>query len=423
MAKQYGLAEAQHQWFITINGRYSSNFLMSLNSFVYGSVISYKLWPIIAVVAWVVAFYNLINLALGNVIAPWQKVSAALFFTAIFYTNMPGIHEGAYWLSSITGYQLPTISFLFLLPICVKFNNRPTLFGGVVLFCLSIIIAGFHEMIALMATILAFYFAIQFWLRKKQVLSGYTIVMLGAGLAVLAQVLSVGNRYKADITLARKDWSTIECVARGILQTCYHILTRGLLSPSFWLGAIFVFFITYKFQAEIKKNVRIPTGKNMVGMLIIAAFMVFFPGVLLVYIENKYAAMRIMNVAYLAFLVGFYIATAMFAIRTNNNNGLEKYSKLAKHRNWAAALLLALMVVFSGNIKLATGIIADGAAYKYNKEVNERFAKIEACKANVCQLDCLADQPLILCPVDACQDPTFIGYLEKVFGKKLVENK
>lgn len=123
MAKKYGFAEAQRQWFLTFIGRYSTNMLLSVNSFVYGSLLSFKVWPIIKLLGFVTAFYSLVHFALGNLLPLWQKFSMAVFFTMVFYLNMPGIFEGAYWLATLICYHLGVMLGMFLFPWAANYKQ------------------------------------------------------------------------------------------------------------------------------------------------------------------------------------------------------------------------------------------------------------------------------------------------------------
>ena len=114
MMKQYGYPQVVQQWSQTINARFTANSFMSFSTLVYGSVIGYKLFPVVLVVLLPISLFTALRSVLPPLFSQRQLAAVVVLFTCCYYQNMPGIYEGLYWMSGTVNYQLSLICFLFL---------------------------------------------------------------------------------------------------------------------------------------------------------------------------------------------------------------------------------------------------------------------------------------------------------------------
>lgn len=421
MVKQHGFWETQRQWFITINGRYSANLFMSLNTWIHGSTISFKILPAVVIIAWLVVVFFVVKSVFDKSMGSRQCLLLSLLLVLVYYLNMPGLHEGCYWMSGVTGYQLPIILFVFY-PVMIKGYEQQPRWKKYFLYPLYLFIAGgFHEMIAFMAAVTGLYCLAVDRVVWKKVSTENVVFMIAVSAAVLLQAYSIGNRYKADITAAGKQLALHQVFIRAVLQTGYHLTRRCLWSPSFWMGAIAVFLFANRYGKNIRTTNRsLKQTMQLLGILL--PFLVFFPALLVVYIENNIAPLRVINVSYFVCTAGIYTVVALYAAFLSKHEGVAKVYSVIANKGVVFLLLPAIAaVILSSNERQVCMAIVSSNARLYDTEVKKRLQLIEACQSATCSFTCLQHQPPVLCPVDICQDPTLARHLEKVFRKKLVK--
>lgn len=422
MVKRFGFFGAQIEWLSSMNGRYSANIVTSAISLVflhYGSALVFKLLPVIIIMAWVAAVYHLVNTLLSKRLNFIRKLTIALALVAIYYINIPGVHDGIYWVSSIVCYQLPLIFLVSLASFLIGKDHQLNGLQLAGLFIAILIISGFHEMIAFMLAVLSFAMLLLFRYANKKSLMVYVLALLASGISLLLRVVSIVNRYNDSAAQGDK-WSWQKCIATAVKQTGYHMAERCLFSPSFYAGLLFIFFITYRYD-DLSYKSSVTLKKNYRWcMACLTVFMIFFPAMLMITVENKLAGMRVINIAYFVFVCFAYISTSVYA-RTIKIHGDQKIIKWC--RRYRAVLLLICCVsilILPGNLYQLILNIRNGAARQYSGEVTHRFAELRSCPTDTCILSCLKNKPYILCPVDVCDDARLLSHLEKVYNKRLI---
>ncbi len=420
MMKKWGFAEAQHQWYITINARYSSNALMSLNSFVWGSVLFFKVFPILLLFG----YWGLFSLLAKKVIYPdlsnteCQKIG--LLFTAVYTYGMPGFYEGFYWCSALAGYQVPFILWGFALFFLFSRRKKGTYFlqmAGWGIFIL--ILSGFHELMALQITLVMAFLASHKNEEMEQIRPLLHVALAVSALSLVFHLISAGNLHKAQITADKNSTYDYYLLVLPLIQFGYHLLRGSLLNPLFFVLLIF-------FAIQAKKGLVLAPffgGISKRKGMIIACLLVALatgPVFLVSQIEGSKTPLRVINFSYGMLFIGFLIfATVWFAGERFLWTGPVNRFFL-NHAKW---FLSATTLVFVAGILLKgqpiISPLVNGSARLYNQQVNQRFNHLATCRSMVCVIDCLDAQPLVLCPVDACNDPTMVDYLEKVYGKRI----
>jgi len=138
-------------------------------------------------------------------------------------------------------------------------------------------------------------------------------------------------------------------------------------------------------------------------------------------IEGSKTPLRVINFSYGMLFIWLMVMVCWLVSQYSFKPVAFLTGYIISHPKWMYA---SVCILFVGGILLKgqpiIAPLANGTASQYNEQVNHRFEKIEACNTEPCMIDCLDAQPLILCPVDACNDPTLLGYLEKVYGKRIL---
>lgn len=422
MVKKYGFAEAQYLWFISMNNRYSANMITSLNAIFFDSVLGFKIIPVLMIIGWICSVYYFMSSILQGTISAVQKLSCSLFIAAVYYINLPGVHDGVYWVASLACYQLPVTLLLLLSGWLLKKTEPLSFVQHVFLFLSVILICGFNELISFMMAAASFVLLL-YGRQQKQLIKLFTIVLIASVLSLLARIPGMMHRYN-DSVINTTHMSFKEVLITSTLQTGYHLVMRCLLSPSFWLGGLFVFLFVYRNHHQIKKANLLQLAKLKWIPALFVLFLILFPGFLFVFVENKIAGMRVINISYFVCMTFVYVLIAGIAYNIaikKNEPGVTGF--LIRYQNLLVILLVTLTIVVPGNVHVVSKSLISGDARRYNSEVDNRFLSLKKCESAICTISSLSSKPYILCPVDVCQDDRILAYLEKVYGKKILVSR
>ena len=421
MVKKWGFAEAQHQWYITINARFSSNAFMSFNSLVWGSVLFFKVFPIILLGGYVLLFTLFAKRILFPDFSRKESLHAGLLMSAVYCYGMPGFYEGFLWCSALVGYQLPFLLWGFTLLFLLR--KRTTKTAGAWLFVWGLFIlllSGFHELMALQITVVM---AFLLWYNRVGAVykrQWMYVALIAAATSLIFQLVSAGNLHKAQITADKNSTCDYYLLVLPLIQFAYHLVRASLLNPVFYLLLFFITAMagtsTYRPPAFLKVNLR-----TMLLFTVLVLALAVGPVFLVSQIEGTKTPLRVINFSYGILFVWLMVWVCwlgpMYSFKPVNF--LTAF--MERNPKWMYAsvcILFAAGILLKGQPIIAP--LADGTASLYNQQVNQRFEKIEACNTEPCIIDCLDAQPLVLCPVDACNDPTLLGYIEKVYDKSIL---
>ena len=421
MVKKWGFAEAQHQWYITINARFSSNAFMSFNSLVWGSVLFFKVFPIILLGGYVLLFTLFAKRILFPDFSRKESLHAGLLMSAVYCYGMPGFYEGFLWCSALVGYQLPFLLWGFTLLFLLRKRNTQT--AGAWLFVWGffiLLLSGFHELMALQITVVM---AFLLWFKKGWAGDNRQwvyVALFAAATSLIFQLVSAGNLHKAQITADKNSTYDYYLLVLPLIQFAYHLVRASLLNPLlYWLllfTAAMAGRATYGLPALLKVN--LPT---MLLFTVLVLALAVGPVFLVSQIEGSKTPLRVINFSYGMLFIWLMVMVCWLVSQYSFKPVAFLTGYIISHPKWMYA---SVCILFVGGILLKgqpiIAPLANGTASQYNEQVNHRFEKIEACNTEPCMIDCLDAQPLILCPVDACNDPTLLGYLEKVYGKRIL---
>ena len=143
-----------------------------------------------------------------------------------------------------------------------------------------------------------------------------------------------------------------------------------------WLPTIIIaLFIFFEY---FNKNVTIKTPKIFKVKLFFPSLLVFsFPviGVFPVYYSLKWVPLRAVNLIYFFFLLGvIYLAFVLYYKLKSEQKNFLAFSK------WTKYFLFVLIIIRLGgnnNVRVAYSDLLNGTAYKYDKELRNRYQTIQ----------------------------------------------
>lgn len=424
MAKEYGAWGAVSKWAATINGRYSSNAFMSLfNSLIYGSVVGFKIMPLFILLLWILVIKKYTDYLFANVLLGWQRFSFASLCAMVYYWNIPGINDGLYWVSAVVCYQLPLLLFAWLFLRLLRYEQcKKSFISGAGIYIAAVIAGGFHEMVAFMAGMLGLVYAAFHWLRHKKMPFWGLMFFCGAFTSLLVQVMSVGNHAKAElIQPAGVHIYWFELLRIVVLQTLYQMTVRVLLSPSFWLLAALLFYVSNTYRASLKLGFTIFSKKEIFAYWLLLLAACFFPALLMAVVAGDKMPPRVSNITYFVFLTGSLAGIFLMVTAFPQHLWQQSiYNVLAK-RKLIVLLLVVIAAMVARSFRYAVTDIFTGSAYAYSQEINTRLSLLENCKDSACVISPVIHQPVTLYRpnTDASGNILYLRHLEKVYGKNI----
>lgn len=197
LVKTMGFWGAQHNWYTTWTGRYSSMFILSLHPLLLESLILYKIISVFIIFFTIHAFYRLVSFLYSKptfVI----KLIISIIFSFAFFSGMPSVVQGLYWEPGSITYQLANILLLYLIINVIRLiiaPNKQVSFSKLgISYFLIIVIGGLNETsMLLMVVLLLFLTGIDFLLRRK---INFTLLtfMATAVISALIVLLAPGNK-------------------------------------------------------------------------------------------------------------------------------------------------------------------------------------------------------------------------------------
>ena len=418
MVKQYGFLGAQHQWFITITGRFTSNAVMSASPLCFDLFWGYKLFPPLVIAAFIWLSYKNIRLFFSDRLSKLVTTALAFVTVLFYYANMPNLYEGLYWLSGVAVYQLSLLVLLAITARVQSYFNQPSRKNLVLTGLLCFIMCGMNEVVTVVTLfITGCLFVYDIW-KNRRMHPLLATIIAGSAAAFTIELFSIGNQIKRSITGHHLDWTITDCLKTSILQTGYHIVTHVLLTPVFWLVILlfgFFFAQNRSFLAEkCQKLLHLP-------ILLLPAILsgaVFIPAAMVVYLEKNIAPMRILNISVFLFLV-LSLVTVLLWVLKKDPAIFSKAGTPALLKMYSAAAF-SLLAVLPNNAKTAMAAILSGDAATYNREAFARYERIRNNPADSLEVPAYTKQPAILCPSDIGREVKVGEHWGKVFGKKLV---
>lgn len=387
---------------------------MSLNSLVWGQTWFFKIFPI-GLIGGYLLFFRAIVKVFFPVFKGWQVVQFAIVLSSAYAIGLPGYYEGFFWSSALAGYQLSWLCMCTGFLLCYRYRYIKVSPVQVVLWLVAgVITGGFHELIGFFTIGIAICIALWVQGGPKKYNLAWLWLATGAFVSFVFQALSRGNYQKAHIIAGKEATRDLWVFIQPIFQFGYHMVRGFLLNPLWWAVLFTLVLVSRQYAGQIPCfSLR---HRRVLLMALFTIAMAVFPAFFVGVIEGAKSPLRVIHLGYgLLYLVGIAVMLLVLPI---SGGFLSAISEVVKYRKTVVAILV-IGLFFKTSALLMP--LFTGKAIQYNTEVESRFAKIKAMKGNpVVAVSCLKAQPLVLCPVDICNDPTLLGYLERVFQQRIV---
>ena len=373
----------QKHWYLEWSGRYFSNFLLGvIEPLLYKQFYWYKLIPVVVIIVFIGSIFSLLT-AVKITTSKLEKVSLVGIFLFLYVYQMPDVYQGFYWIPGSLTYQLSQVLVLFFIAFLVKcFQSKKSVY----LFISSLFlfaVVGSNEITAVSLLFLVFFaFLVHYLVLNKFSKTLFYILILAVCFTAVT-VLAPGNAVRAEQIKIKH-------------QLVYSLFRSLQLSISLlfkWMPIITICCLFF-----LKKIIQIIEQRINVQYLIhpFLSFIILF---LLVYVSvfacfwstNVLPPNRTLNVIYFFFIITFvyFIFSLIYHYLVSNKIDFA-YSKSTKT---SIGIIIVLCLFSTNNSTLAYYEFISGKAYKYDKEMTDRFELIENSKEEEIVLPALINKP------------------------------
>jgi hypothetical protein len=375
------------------NSRWFSSAIMQASPLAFGSIAAYKALPIMLLSLSIWALFAFVKAVLPEAKRPREVWLCALALLALYLSCMSSPAQGFYWMPGAINYQLANIMMLFLWARLAstmqaparKSCKRALIACAILLF--AIIGSNQISMILIMFMLAAtlVWRSIQF--RK---IDGLFAGLLGlAVIAAAIVLLAPGNSARMEhVSHVINPIATAIDSIRIIIQMGIDRVTNPLWFI-FTLCAI-PFLIATAQNSSAPRPVLNPFA--LFGLWIGSMLATVAP---MIHLFQGWIPERILNITCLLFVIGWFLML----------NEIVRYlvhKRFFRHVPIPGYLLAILMVstLFAltgkNNIRMAWENLLSGAACRYDRELRQRYEKINTCAEDTCVVAPLSVFPSML---------------------------
>ncbi|MFH0865413.1 MAG: hypothetical protein V1904_04430, partial [Bacteroidota bacterium] len=147
VVRDSGISAHFHQTYTEWSGRYFSTIIACFNPLVYGWIGGYKIIPLFLMMLFYCSVYYFFLIIFQQSLSSAKKHLASLFFTILYFNNMPSTSECIYWMSSSLNYFLSITFLLFFFSLILKTWHEEKSKTGlrILLIMLPVMIIGSNE--------------------------------------------------------------------------------------------------------------------------------------------------------------------------------------------------------------------------------------------------------------------------------------
>jgi hypothetical protein len=379
IVKYFGFFEFQKFIYMYHQGRFSSNFIFSINPLVYDSFTFYKVLPVILLMLFFIAVFIFIRALFRNFLSIFQSIVASLFFSALYLNIIPNPSETIYWMTGSLIYFLPCILLLLFLSLIVKLLSANSISITIIACIIAPVLQGFNEVIMLYAIAIVF-FIFQFQIKNKSLKIKLAWVLIILVVSAIIEIIAPGNYERMTI------YGNAENIHYSVITSLISFAKLLLIhfsNPSFLIISLLsiLFFQKIKNKSVCQYSVCVNPWTILVFIILIF-IAVFFP---VAYGTGYKPPLRIYNTLSLPFMITWFYFLFIFVGRYNFNLAVSI------KRQTVLFIVAAILLFFNiskdpGKSDIAIGNIFTAwndlffKARSYDKQLNMRYEQIALAK-------------------------------------------
>ncbi len=401
-----GVLDSMYKAYINRTGRYVSNLLVLLNPISFGSFSAYRFIPIVLILTTILSFKFLAK----SLLLKKNNQNAWIFsllFTHLLFALFPTLAQQIYWFTGGVIYHLGLLITAIYVGLLVNYlRNKIVLnkwFHQSLLFVLLFALAGFTEVLTLVALLLLGSVVVVFYKAKLThrlfMLKQLIALMLFAVLLIFAPA----NEIRSDQYL--NNHNLTYSLAYSLAQVV-RFLGKWMLSPAMLVGSVLfvAFYERYFKDLFIVKQFDYLNKWFVLLLLLFVVFSCIFPAY---WSTGMLGQHRTLNVALFFFIPLWFFNLAVW---TSQNKPHPNRFKFVFKYQQAIRVVFILSLLFYGNNSLVLKDLISGAAYSYSNQLNMRHKQLidaKESKLNTIVLKPIDSKPLSLYVLDISTNSSY----------------
>jgi Family of unknown function (DUF6056) len=359
-----GLYESVRWSYINWSGRWSG---IGLETVMLNAVALPRRYPLLLVVLagaqWFLLFEILRTVLKSQRLALTSSMAVAL----LCWANLPSVGEGVFWLTGGIENQLPLMISIWLV-VWLASRRHMSNTQLAIATALGFVLPGFHELagITLLAVLLSIV-TVTFSSRTPG-WQRWAIVAVSVGIGFAVVLVAPGNAIRAAYEADTTNRSSIVPVSVRVVR---DYLVPWILDFKLWLLTLLI-CLEPKFasiQPPVAASSRRVLSLLLCGWLMLLAITLAVP----IWVMRAMPAGRTLNFAYGIFVLGWLV---LVFIMTRPLAEAPIAPALARTLASTALGLFSLLILGSGNTRLAVVDIYSGHVAAWHRELQVRFLSI-----------------------------------------------
>ncbi|HMS33818.1 MAG TPA: DUF6056 family protein [Ignavibacteria bacterium] len=423
LARELGFFESQRNWYYTWTGRFfSTAFLSTLNPLVYRSVTGYKILMMVFLVLFIISIYLLISELLSEKITKKHKLIFSLLVCFLYFTGMPSMKLGFFWLSTAVIYQLANIMMAVILALLLKSEIKNSkgsdIFQNIIICFLIIAVCGSNEVAMIMLMMFLFFILILNYTADKKISKRFLLFNITALISFLAVYVSPGNVQRFG--KQPNSHHFLYSVKHTLIDLTGLFFFRNISIPFIVISILFILILL---KTDLRSIFKFNPDSVNPFYSITAYLLILSAGYFTSYWSLGIPPFeRITNVIYFVYLLGWFfnIIIIINYVKRKLSYNLKQIPSYAYAFTFSVTCLALLLT--NNSIKNSYKDIYRGTAVSFDSEMNKRYEYIYQDIADTCIVKSIKNVPSTLFYHDLSDDHRYkYNKLEaKYFGKKFI---
>jgi len=393
-AVRYGVWQAQKFYYDGWTGRYFSNLIVHTSPLVWGWYNAYRFIPALLVLSWIGALYTMLS-----ELMPTQPISVRLVSTGVLFflyiLMLPSTMESFFWLAAAASYTIPTIFSFYLIAVIIRWyrlshpilRNLTAVWAGFLVFA---VVGSSETNLVWMLLFLGGIIGYQILFQRK--IDWFLIGLMGVALvsawllfrAPGNKIRMGGNPHSGELVVSAV--ASIGYLAKSVVDWLTH--TPILVLSVFWLP------IARRLGRSDHLSRKWFTVPPLLATLAYAGLLValIFPSYYGIGIPP---ALRVMNVVYAFFLIGWFHVLTIWLVYADRKDLLGNRLTVVYSLPFVgvAALWIGFSALRSVPLKRLYIDWLSGRAAQYDQEMTARQRVLRDPTVTTVELPVLTAKP------------------------------
>lgn len=425
MVKSLGFYDAQRFFFKYWGGRFSYYALVSTNPLIVNSISGYNFEVLFLLVLFFISIYAFTSVFTSKYLKRGERLIFSSSIIFLYLYSMPSVGQGLYWLGSAINYNLAIVFILLFYMIYYRLsdttNNKYRSIYLAICLLLSVLIAGFNEISALIFLMSVIFLLLKYRLIDKRFDLFLTIVLILNIVSIYIAFTAPGNSGRSGHYAGNHDF--VNSFFNSFMFLFRQIFLWLFNSPLIPVTLLLIpFFMKIVKSENPKPNVF---SINPVYPILITGLFIFTGIFIMMWSSGILPYGRILNSIFFVFLLGWFYNAVCLCYYFRER--LKMYSfRNAKYVTLLSIIVIALVLFRDNNIKTAYTEIFDGSAMRFKNELNVRYDKLslDACDSCIVKDQVTAPNSFFLMDID--EDPNSVyntGYARYFKKSSVILNK